>query len=165
MGTVMINGEVKKVKSFFSKDETNDLIKQIQNRGGEIIKKQGLSSGLSAAGAITRHLTDLFSLSSSHTADPVDPVDPVYPTGEGIKLFSAGVLSDGNTYGVPEGIVFSFPCYTHNGEVKIFQGLDLDESLIERLHVSVAELLGEKYEAETIQNSIVSSSSSPSPKL
>ena len=160
----MINGEVKKVKSFFSKDETNDLIKQIQNRGGEIIKKQGLSSGLSAAGAITRHLSDSFSLSSSHT---VDPVEPVYPIGEDIKLFSAGVLSDGNTYGVPEGIVFSFPCYTHNGEVKIFQGLDLDESLIERLHVSVAELLGEKNEAETIQNSIVSSSSSssPSPKL
>ena len=157
----MIKGEVKKVKSFFSKDETNDLIKQIQNRGGEIIKKQGLSSGLSAAGAITRHLKDLF------TRLTVDPVDPVGPKGEeGVKLFSAGVLSDGNTYGVPEGIVFSFPCYLNNGEVKIFEGLELDESLNERLHVSVAELQGERNEAEAFLNSLTSSSSStPSPKL
>lgn len=157
----MIKGEVKKVKSFFPKDETNDLIKQIQNRGGEIIKKQGLSSGLSAAGAITRHLKDLF------TRLTVDPVDPVGPKGEeGVKLFSAGVLSDGNTYGVPEGIVFSFPCYLNNGEVKIFQGLELDESLNERLHVSVAELQGERNEAEAFLNSLTSSSSStPSPKL
>lgn len=156
-----IKGEVKKVKSFFSKDETNDLIKQIQNRGGEIIKKQGLSSGLSAAGAITRHLKDLF------TRLTVDPVDPVGPKGEdGVKLFSAGVLSDGNTYGVPEGIVFSFPCYLNNGEVKIFEGLELDESLNERLHVSVAELQGERNEAEAFLNSLTSSSSStPSPKL
>jgi malate/lactate dehydrogenase len=163
----MIKGEVKKVKSFFSKDETNDLIKQIQNRGGEIIKKQGLSSGLSAAGAITRHLKDLFSQSSRL---PVDPVDPVGPKGEdGVKLFSAGVLSDGNTYGVPEGIVFSFPCYLNNGEVKIFEGLELEESLNERLHVSVAELQGERNEAEVFLNSLTSSSSSssstPSPKL
>jgi malate/lactate dehydrogenase len=157
----MIKGEVKKVKSFFPKDETNDLIKQIQNRGGEIIKKQGLSSGLSAAGAITRHLKDLF------TRLTVDPVDPVGPKGEeGVKLFSAGVLSDGNTYGVPEGIVFSFPCHLNNGEVKIFQGLELDESLNERLHVSVAELQGERNEAEAFLNSLTSSSSStPSPKL
>ena len=157
----MIKGEAKKVKSFFSKDETNDLIKQIQNRGGEIIKKQGLSSGLSAAGAITRHLKDLF------TRLTVDPVDPVGPKGEeGVKLFSAGVLSDGNTYGVPEGIVFSFPCYLNNGEVKIFEGLELDESLNERLHVSVAELQGERNEAEAFLNSLTSSSSStPSPKL
>ena len=149
------------MKSFFSKDETNDLIKQIQNRGGEIIKKQGLSSGLSAAGAITRHLKDLF------TRLTVDPVDPVGPKGEdGVKLFSAGVLSDGNTYGVPEGIVFSFPCYLNNGEVKIFEGLELDESLNERLHVSVAELQGERNEAEAFLNSLTSSSSStPSPKL
>lgn len=158
---MVIKGEVKKVKSFFSKDETNDLIKQIQNRGGEIIKKQGLSSGLSAAGAITRHLKDLF------TRLTVDPVDPVGPKGEeGVKLFSAGVLSDGNTYGVPEGIVFSFPCYLNNGEVKIFEGLELDESLNERLHVSVAELQGERNEAEAFLNSLTSSSSStPSPKL
>ena len=160
----MIKGEVKKVKSFFSKDETNDLIKQIQNRGGEIIKKQGLSSGLSAAGAITRHLKDLF---THLTVDPVDPVDPVGSKREdGVILFSAGVLSDGNTYGVPEGIVFSFPCYLNNGEVKIFQGLELDESLNERLHVSVAELQGERNEAEAFLNSLTSSSSStPSPKL
>jgi malate/lactate dehydrogenase len=160
----MIKGEVKKVKSFFSKDETNDLIKQIQNRGGEIIKKQGLSSGLSAAGAITRHLKDLFSESSKIT---VDPVDPVGPKGEdGVKLFSAGVLSDGNTYGVPEGVVFSFPCHLNNGEVTIYEGLELDESFNERLHVSVAELQGERNEAEAFLNSLTSSSSStPSPKL
>ena len=152
------------MKPFFSKQETNELIKQIQNRGGEIIKKQGLSSGLSAAGAITRHLKDLFSEGSGH---PLDPVDPLSSTGD--RKFSAGVLSDGNTYGVPNGIVFSFPCYSRNGEVKILEGLELDESLIERLHVSVAELEGERNEAETFLNSLTPSSSvaspSPSPKL
>ena len=44
------------MKIFFNSDELEELIKKIQNRGGEIIKKQNLSSGLSAANAIGHHL-------------------------------------------------------------------------------------------------------------
>jgi malate/lactate dehydrogenase len=41
-----------------------------------------------------------------------------YATEQG-EYTSMGVLSDGNPYGIPDGIVFSFPCTTSNGVITI----------------------------------------------
>ena len=146
MGTVLVDGEVLKVKSFFTEQETDDLIYSIQNRGGEVMKLQGLSSGLSAAGAIVRHLRELFCEAvPTHTAQK--------------RTFSAGILSDGKLYGVPEGIVFSFPCHLLHGKITVVPDLILNHHMKERIALSVAELQGERVEAETFLTAL------PSPKL
>lgn len=154
-GTVTIKGETRKVSSYFTKEETDDLISTIQNRGGEIIKKQNLSSGLSAAGAIARHLKDLFSDDNVRT----DPLNDIGENPHSRRTFSAGVSSDGNPYGVPESMVFSFPCYLRNGEVTIIPNLPLNSFIVNKMNISVAELLVEKLDADTFINNL------PTPKL
>lgn len=62
------------------------------NRGSKVIEARGKSSALSAANAIANHLRDWLSC----------------PTGA-TEAVSMGVFSDGNPYGVPEGLVYSFP--------------------------------------------------------
>ena len=56
---------------------------------------------------------------------------------------SMAVPSDGS-YGVPEGIISSFPCTTANGEYSIVQGLEIDDFSRGKIDASVAELLDEK---------------------
>jgi malate/lactate dehydrogenase len=149
-----VDGDVHKVKSFFTKEETDELISSIQNRGGEVIKKQGLSSGLSAAGAIVRHLGDLFAPSKGSLLTDISET-----SASGVNTFSAGVLSTGNPYGVPDGMVYSFPCYLHNGEIRIVPNLKLSAETTARLGVSTAELQGERVEAENFLTAL------PTPKL
>ena len=52
-------------------------------------------------------------------------------------------MSDGS-YGVPEGIISSFPCTSENGEWKIVQGLEIDDFSRAKIDASVAELVEEK---------------------
>ena len=52
-------------------------------------------------------------------------------------------MSDGS-YGVPEGIISSFPAVSEGGEWKIVQGLDIDEFSRGRIDASAAELVDEK---------------------
>ena len=54
-----------------------------------------------------------------------------------------GVPSDGS-YGVPEGIISSFPCTCSGGEWSIVQGLDIDEFSRAKIDASAAELVGER---------------------
>ncbi len=61
-------------------------------RGGALIKKWGRSSAASTAVSVADAIRSL-----------------VTPTAPG-DCFSTGVISDGNSYGVREGLVFSFPC-------------------------------------------------------
>ena len=162
VGTVCIEGKTKSVKSFFTKEESDELTGKIQNRGGEIIKKQNLSSGLSAAGAIARHLSDLFSEGVSADSNGDMEGEDDYDCDEalkGIKGFSCGTLSDGNPYGVPEGIVFSFPCHLQDGVVRIIPNLPLDGSMIRMMNTSVGELMAEREDAETFLINL------PTPKL
>ena len=56
---------------------------------------------------------------------------------------SAAIMSDGS-YGVPEGIISSFPCTSQGGEWKIVQGLDVDEFSRGKIDASVAELVEER---------------------
>jgi len=100
----------------------------VQKRGAAIIKARGLSSAASAANALIDHVRDL-----------------IQPTPEG-EWRSVCVKSDGS-YGVPEGLISSFPVRTDGAGgrgLEIVQGLELSGFLEEKLTATVAELAQEK---------------------
>lgn len=107
------------------------LIPRIQRRGAEIIQARGLSSAASAADAVVDHVHDW-----------------VQGTAEG-NWVSMCVPSDGS-YGIEEGIVFSFPVTCKNGEYEIVQGLELDELSQSRLKTSEKELREERAVIENL---------------
>ena len=102
-----------------------DFIPTVAKRGAAIIEARGLSSAASAASAALNHV---------HTW--------VNGTAEG-DWTSMGVVSDGS-YGVPEGLVSSFPVACHDGAWEIVQGLDVNEFSRARIDASVAELAEER---------------------
>jgi len=57
-----------------------------------------------------------------------------------------GLISDGS-YGVPEGLVFSFPATCENFEYKIVEGLELNDFAKEKLKIAIDELVEERDEA------------------
>ncbi|WP_144876512.1 malate dehydrogenase [Microbacterium sp. 1.5R] len=99
------------------------FIPRVAKRGAEIIEVRGSSSVASAANATLDHVRDW-----------------VHGTEE---WTSAGVVSQGE-YGVPEGLVCSFPVQSVDGEWRIVDGLDVSEWARKRIDVSVAELLEER---------------------
>ena len=103
----------------------NTFIPTVAKRGGAIIQARGLSSAASAANATIEHMRDW-----------------VLGTPEG-DWVSMAVPSDGS-YGVPEGIISSFPCTVANGEYSIVQGLELNEFSRARIDASAAELTEER---------------------
>ncbi|MCA8942663.1 MAG: malate dehydrogenase [Planctomycetes bacterium] len=108
----------------------NTFIKCVQERGKAVIEARGKSSAMSAAGAAIDHAHALYS--------KVDASDPV----------SLCVISDGS-YGVPEGIVSSFPCTTDgNGNYEIVQGIELDDYARALIKKSTDELLEERAAVE-----------------
>jgi malate dehydrogenase len=103
----------------------NDFIPTVQKRGAAIIEARGSSSAASAANAAVDHVRDW-----------------VQGTPEG-DWVSMGVPSDGS-YGVPEGLMSSFPVVCRNGSWEIVQGLDIDDFSRGRIDASVAELAEER---------------------
>lgn len=103
----------------------DEFIPTVAKRGAAIIEARGASSAASAANAAIDHV---------HTW--------VNGTAEG-DWTSAGVVSDGS-YGVPEGLISSFPVVARNGRYEIVHGLDIDEFSRERIDASVAELVEER---------------------
>ena len=103
----------------------NDFIPTVQKRGAAIIKARGLSSAASAANAAIDHMHD-WALGT--------------PDGDWVSM---GIPSDGS-YGVPEGIISSFPVTCANGEYTIVQGLEIDEFSRGRIDISTAELVSER---------------------
>ncbi|MEJ5256484.1 MAG: malate dehydrogenase [Acidimicrobiales bacterium] len=103
----------------------NDFIPTVQQRGAAIIEARGLSSAASAANAALDHVRDW-----------------VLGTPEG-DWVSMAVASDGS-YGVPEGLICSFPVTTSAGEWEIVQGIELDDFARQRFEASVAELIEER---------------------
>jgi len=101
------------------------FIPRIQRRGAEIIEARGLSSAASAADAVVDHVRD-WALGT--------------PEGDWVSM---SVPSDGS-YGIAEGVVFSYPVTIKDGECEIVQGLDLDDFSLNRLNISRNELLGER---------------------
>ncbi|MBK0869780.1 MAG: malate dehydrogenase [Saccharopolyspora sp.] len=103
----------------------DEFIPTVAKRGAAIIEARGASSAASAANAAIDHV---------HTW--------VNGTAEG-DWTSAGVVSDGS-YGVPEGLISSFPVTARGGRFEIVQGLEIDEFSRERIDASVAELSEER---------------------
>ncbi len=101
------------------------FIPAVQQRGAAIIEARGASSAASAASAAIDHVHDW-----------------VLGTPDG-DWVSMGIPSDGS-YGVPEGLISSFPVTTSGGEYRIVQGLELDEFSRTRIDKSVAELSEER---------------------
>ncbi|MFI2778276.1 malate dehydrogenase [Streptomyces sp. ALB3] len=101
------------------------FIPTVAKRGAAIIEARGASSAASAANAAIDHV---------HTW--------VNGTAEG-DWTSMGIPSDGS-YGVPEGIISSFPVTTKDGKYEIVQGLDINEFSRARIDASVRELSEER---------------------
>ena len=105
------------------------FIPTVAKRGAAIIEARGLSSAASAASATIDHMRDWIAGT---------------PEGDWVSM---AVPSDGS-YGVPEGLVSSFPCVVKNGEYEIVQGLEINEFSRQRIDASVAELTEER---DTVQ--------------
>ena len=105
----------------------DDFIPTVAKRGAAIIAARGSSSAASAANATVEHMRDLLAGT---------------PDGDWVSM---AVPSDGS-YGVPEGIISSFPCTTDNGSYRIVQGLEIDDFSRARIDASVAELQDEAAE-------------------
>ena len=107
----------------------NTFIPTVQQRGAAIIEARGSSSAASAASAAVDHVRDW-----------------VLGTPDG-DWVSMAIPSDGS-YGVPEGLISSFPVTCSGGEYAIVQGLDIDEFSRGRIDATVAELAEER---DTVQ--------------
>ncbi len=103
----------------------NDFISIVQKRGAEVIKARGSSSAASAANAA---LTGVFNLTHETPAN---------------ETFSVARASQGE-YGVDEGLIFSFPCRTENGKLKVVTGLTHSDFAKEKFNLTLDELRKEK---------------------
>lgn len=102
---------------------------RVQQRGAEIIKLRKFSSAASAGSAAIDHMRDWVAGSS--------------------EWQSISFLSDGQTYGIPKGLIFSMPVTTKNGKYEVVKGLDVsDEDSQMRLKKTIDELLGERQAVE-----------------
>ncbi len=103
------------------------FIPTVAKRGAAVIKARGASSAASAANAA------IDSLRSAST-----------PTAAG-DVFSAGVLADANPYGLPSGIIYSYPLTSSDGKGwKIVPGFAIDDDARKRLDASATELKSER---------------------
>ena len=103
----------------------NYFIPTVQGRGMSIIKARGLSSAASAANAAINHVHDW-----------------IFGTKKN-DWTSMGIPSDG-TYGIPEGVIYSYPVVCENGSYKIFQGLEINEFSKRRMKITYEELVEER---------------------
>ncbi len=104
----------------------NEFIPIVQQRGAAIIKARGASSAASAASAAIDHVRD-WALGSA----------------DGKGWVSMAVASDGS-YGIPEGVVFSYPVTCRSGNYQIVQGLEIDDFCHGKIAVTDAELREER---------------------
>ena len=102
-----------------------EYIPSVAKRGAEIIDARGASSAASAANGAIDHMRDW-----------------VMGTDDD-NWVSMGVPSDGS-YGIPKGIIFSFPVTCKGGDYQIVQGLGFDEFGQSKMHVTLKELEEEK---------------------
>ena len=119
-----VNGEVAadKVDENWLK---STFIPDVQKRGAAIIEARGASSAASAANAAICHMRD-WALGSAE--------------GDWVSM---GVYSDGS-YGIEEGLIYSFPCVCKDGQWAIVQGLDIDDFSREKMDGTAKELMEER---------------------
>lgn len=102
---------------------TGDFIPQVQQRGAAIIEARGASSAASAANAAIDHMRD-WALGSD-------------------AILSMGVYSDGS-YGVTEGLIYSFPVRCKGGDWEIVQGIEISEFSQGKMDATEQELTEER---------------------
>ncbi|SER59914.1 malate dehydrogenase [Propionibacterium cyclohexanicum] len=103
----------------------NEYIPTVAKRGGAVIAARGASSAASAANATVEAMHD-WALGT--------------PAGDWVSM---SVVSDGS-YGVPEGLISSFPVTCANGSYSIVQGLEINDFGKQKIAASVAELQTEQ---------------------
>ncbi len=103
----------------------NDFIPTVQQRGAAIIKARGASSAASAANAAIDHMRS-WALGT-----------------EGDDWVSMGVYSDGS-YGIAEGLIYSFPCRCKGGDWEIVQGVAVGEFSQAKMQATEQELAEER---------------------
>jgi malate dehydrogenase len=103
----------------------SEFIPTVQQRGAAVIKARGLSSAASAANAAIDHVRTW-----------------TMGTAEG-DWVSMAIPSDGS-YGVPEGLISSFPVTCSGGRYEIVGGLDIDDFSRARIDATAAELASER---------------------
>jgi malate dehydrogenase len=104
---------------------SEQFIPRVQKRGAEVIEARGHSSAASAAFAGLSHMRDWVSGS---------------PKGDWLSM---AVPSDGS-YGIREGIMYSFPVTVSDGRYEIVQGLAIDDFSRQKMDATMAELEGER---------------------
>ena len=119
--TAQVNGRsaAEQVEESWLKDT---FIPTVAKRGAAIIEARGASSAASAANAAVDHVHDWVN---------------------GTDWTSSSVVSDGS-YGVPEGLICSFPCRAVDGAWQIIQGVQINEFSRGKIDASVQELTDER---------------------
>jgi malate dehydrogenase len=103
----------------------DNFIPTVQQRGAAIIKARGTSSAASAASAALDHMRDWMSGT---------------PQGDWVSM---GIPSDGS-YGIPEGVIYSYPVTCSGGDYRIVQGLPIDDFSRDKMTATHRELLEER---------------------
>jgi malate dehydrogenase len=103
----------------------DSFIPTVQQRGAAVIKARGTSSAASAAAAALDHVHD-WMLGT--------------PTGDWVSM---AVTSDGS-YGIPSGVIYSYPVTCKDGEYSIVQGLPINDFSREKMQATHRELLEER---------------------
>jgi len=107
----------------------DEFTPRVQKRGAEIIELRKLSSAASAGNAAMDHMRDWVKGSD--------------------EWQSICFKTDGKLYGVPEGLMFSFPCTTANGKYSPILGLNIDDEISQaRIKKTTDELLSERAAVE-----------------
>ena len=96
----------------------------VGKRGAAIIEARGLSSAASAANAAIDHIRN-------------------WTLGSNGQWVTMGICSDGS-YGIPEGMVYGFPCLCANGKYEMIKGLEIDAYSRERMDFTLKELNEER---------------------
>ncbi len=103
----------------------NDFIPIVQKRGAAVIKQRGASSAASAANAALMTVYNLVHDTAQH------------------EIYSVARCSEGE-YGIDKGLIFSFPCRTEGGKLKIVAGLTQNEFGQEKIKITLDELRAER---------------------
>jgi malate dehydrogenase len=104
----------------------------VQKRGAAIIEARGLSSAASAASAAIDHIRDWVSGS---------------PQGDWVSM---GIPSEGNPYGVPDGLIFGFPVTCSGGKYQIVKGLEINDFAKAKIAATTKELQEERMAIESL---------------
>ena len=102
----------------------DDFIPTVQQRGAAIIKARGLSSAASAANAAIEHMRD-------------------WALGSRGRIVSMGIHSDGS-YGISEGLIYSFPVICAEGKYAIVQDLEISSFSRKLMDQTEVELIEER---------------------